>query len=420
MPNLKNLPPQNNKIFSGGLVQKALKTPKGKNMLKAKRERTMMAYKFRICPTKQQERGLLRAFDLCRFTYNQLLEMLNKQEKIDRRKIQHSLIELNQKYSELQEVYSKTLQYECYRLFGNLRALAQLKKRGIKVGRLRFKGRDWFKTINYNQSGYELEQTGKRYGKLKLSKIGNINIRCHRITKGTVKQITIKKTAGKWYAILITDEENKLQKGNKTLGIDFGVINFIADSNGNKIKSPLFLKKSLSKIKNSYRNLSRKKKGSKNRERAKQKLGKLFEKVENQRNDFLHKVSTGYIKNCSTIAIEKLQIKNMAKKQRYWNKRNFMDCSWGKFISMLKFKAEGAGTGIIEVNPRNTTKQCSNCKTIQDMDISDREYICDNCGLEMDRDVNAAKNILAQGLGFVENETISSSMKQEAITLIEC
>ena len=378
----------------------------------------MMAYKFRLYPTKQQEYALFRTFDLCRFTYNKLLEKMNVQEKINRGEIQHSLIDLKQKHPELQEVYSKTLQYECYRLFSNLRGLAQLKRRGIKVGKLRFKGRGWFKTINYNQSGYELEQTGKRYGKLKLSKIGDINIRCHRTTSGAIKQITIKKTAGKWYAILITDAEYKKQKGDKALGIDLGVINFIADNEGNIIKSSLFLKKSLSKIKNSYRGLSRKKKGGRNREKAKQALGRLFEKVENQRNDFLHKISTYYIKKCSTIVIEKLQIKKMVKKQRYWNKRNFLDCSWGKFISMLKLKAESAGTELIEVNPRNTTKTCSGCGTIQDTDLSNREYICNKCGLEIDRDVNAAKNILALGWGFVENEgASSSSMKQEAIIL---
>ncbi len=377
----------------------------------------MMAYKFRLYPSKQQELALFRTFDLCRFTYNKLLEKMNKSKKIDRKEIQHSIIELKKKYPELQNVYSKTLQYECYRLFGNLRALAQLKRNGIKVGRLRFKGRGWFKTINYNQSGYELEQTGKRYGKLKLSKMGDINIRCHRITSGAITQITIKKTAGKWYAILITDEIYKKQKGDGKIGLDFGVINFIADSNGNRIKSPLFLKKSLKKIAKTHRDLSKKKRGSRNRQKAKQRLGKLYEKVENQRNDFMHKLSTEIVSKNKLICIEGLDIKEMIskKKNRFWNMRNFLDCSWATFASMLKHKAESAGAEVIEVNPRDTSKICSSCGTMQEMPLSQRTYDCD-CGLKMDRDVNSAKNILAQGLGFVENETASSSMKQEAIT----
>jgi putative transposase len=380
----------------------------------------MNAYKFRLYPSKRQEQTLFQTFKFCRFVYNQLLEKLNKQTKINRGEIQHSILGLKKEFPELKGVYSKTLQYECYRLFNNLRGLNQLKKNGKKVGKLRFKGRDWFKTINYNQSGFKLKQEGKRFEKVSLSKIGEINIRCHRIIKGKIKQITIKKTAGKWYAIMITNEVYEKQGGKGKIGVDLGIINFIADNKGKKIKSPLFLKKSLSKIKKAHQNLSKKKKGSNNRHKAKQRLGVLFEKVENQRNDFLHKISTKLVSENKVICIEKLGIKQMMRKERnrFWNRRNFADVSWGKFVSMLKFKAESAGTKMIEVNPRNTSKKCSNCGTLQDMPLSQRTYFCD-CGLELDRDENSARNILAQGLGFVENETVSSSMKQEAITLTQ-
>jgi putative transposase len=380
----------------------------------------MKAYKFQLYPSKRQEQILFQTFKSCRFMYNQLLEKLNKQTKINRGEIQHSILGLKKEFPELKGVYSKTLQYECYRLFNNLRGLNQLKKNGKKVGKLRFKGRDWFKTINYNQSGFKLKQEGKRFEKVSLSKIGEINIRCHRIIKGKIKQITIKKTAGKWYAIMITNEVYEKQGGKGKIGVDLGIINFIADNKGKKIKSPLFLKKSLSKIKKAHQNLSKKKKGSNNRHKAKQRLGVLFEKVENQRNDFLHKISTKLVSENKVICIEKLGIKQMMSKERnrFWNRRNFADVSWGKFVSMLKFKAESAGTKMIEVNPRNTSKKCSNCGTLQDMPLSQRTYFCD-CGLELDRDENSARNILAQGLGFVENETVSSSMKQEAITLTQ-
>ena len=380
-----------------------------------------MAYKFRLYPSKQQEQELFKTFDLCRFTYNQLLEKMNASKKIDRKSIQHSIIELQKKHPELKKVYSKTLQYECYRLFSNLRSLAQLKKKGQKVGKLRFKGRDWFKTINYNQSGFKLEQTGKRFGKLSLSKISSLNIRCHRITSGKIKQITIKKTGGKWYAILITDGTNNKQCGTEKIGLDLGIINFIADSNGNKVKSPLFLKKSLEKIQTAHRKLSRKKKGSQNRKKSKQHLNRLYEKVDDQRTDFLHKLSTKIVSENNLICIEKLAINKMARKNKHWNKRNMLDCSWGKFTSLLKCKAESAGAKVIEVNPKNTTKTCSQCGTIQTLPLSQRTYSCD-CGLELDRDVNSAKNILALGQSFAEmnplqagNYLQEASMKQEAI-----
>jgi putative transposase len=382
----------------------------------------MIAYKFRLYPSKQQAQALSAALDSCRFTYNQLLEKLNKSKKISQSKIQHSIVELKKEYPFLKTVHSKAIQYECYRLFSNLRSLAQLKRNGQKVGKLRFKGRNWFKTINYNQSGFKIEQTGKRFGKLSLSKIGCVNIRCHRITNGKIKQVTIKKSANKWHAILITDGVNQRKCGAGNVGLDLGIINFVADSNGNKTKSPLFLKKSLTKIKVAHKNLSRKKRGSHNRNKAKQRLNLLYEKVDDQRNDFLQKLSTKIVSENKLICIEKLDVKKMSKKNKKWNKRNMLDCSWATFASMLKRKAESAGAKVIEVNPKNTTKTCSSCGSLQSIPITQRTYHC-GCGLELDRDTNAAKNILALGQSLAEasplqarNDLQDSLMKQEAIS----
>ena len=377
----------------------------------------MIAYKYRIYPNRTEQQKLNKTLDLCRFTYNNLLEELNKQEKINRGAIQHKIVELKQEFPMLHDVYSKTLQYECYRLFSNLRALSRLKKNGRKVGRLRFKGRDWFKTINYNQSGYKFIRTGKHYAILKLSKIGEINLRLHREFDGKIKQIAIKKSNNKWHAILLTDGKKDIQKGIGSVGIDLGIINFIADSNGNKIKSPLFLKKDLKKLKTAQQELFRKVKGSASRRKARSIISKIHENIQNKRNDFLHKLSYNYAMSYDTICIEKLNIKDMSQKDRYWNKRNILDCSCGKFASLLKFKAESAGAKVMEVNPRNTTKTCSCCGSIKDMPIMQRTYNCE-CGNSLDRDINAARNILAQGLGIVESESIvsSSSLKQEAIS----
>lgn len=238
----------------------------------------MKAYRFRLYPNKTTTDSLNHTFDLCRFTYNQLLERLNNQEKVDRNAIQHHVVELKKQYPELQTVYSKTLQYECYRLFSNLRSLAKLKKNGVRHGKLRFKGRDWFKTIQYNQSGYKITKTGKRLDRLHLSKIGDIPIRVHRDFLGNIKQITIKKSIGKWYAIIITDEKYQMQHGNKELGFDVGVMSFLTDSDGNKTGNPLFYNKSLVQIQKAHQELSRKKRGSNNRLKAKHNLARLYEK----------------------------------------------------------------------------------------------------------------------------------------------
>ena len=139
------------------------------------------------------------------------LEELNNNK--DRNHIQHHIITLKEKHPELKKVYSKTLQYECHRLFSNLRGLSKSKKKGNKVGRLRFKGKRWFKTICYNQSGFKLINTSKHYDKLKLSKISELNIRRHRNIEGNIKGIIIKRKVNTWEAHIISDAEYKIKKG---------------------------------------------------------------------------------------------------------------------------------------------------------------------------------------------------------------
>jgi len=373
----------------------------------------MKAYKLRLYPNKEQENKLNFVLDICRQTYNSLLEELQKQTKIDRKEIQHKIVELKQVRPELKDIYSKTLQYECYRLFSNLRALSMLKKNGKRVGRLRFKGRNWFKTINYNQSGFKLIKTNNRYDKLHLSKIGDINIFVHRKVLGKIKHITIKKSIDKWYATIITDAQIGMIHGNKKLGIDLGVNNFITDSENNIIENSLNYKKNYLKFRETHKDLSRKKKGSNNRKKAKTRLAKLYEKVNNCRDDFLHKISYEYIRKCKIIVVEDLNIKQMME-QKYYNARNIADSSWGRFLQFLTYKAESAGCRIVKVNPKNTTKMCSNCGNIQEMPLYKRVYKC-SCGIELDRDYNSAINILNKGLGRANVEMVSDSFEQLSV-----
>ncbi|MEK6972954.1 MAG: transposase, partial [archaeon] len=255
----------------------------------------LLTYKFRIYPSKEQEQKLFFVLDKCRLTYNKLLEILNKQQKINQSEIQSSIPELKEQYPELNEIYSKTLQYESYRLFSNLRALSRLKKNGKNTGCLRFKGKDWFKTFTYNQSGFVLEIKNKKYNKLHLSKIGEISIRTHRIINGEIKQVQIKKERlGKWFALLciyIAESKKLKSKTDKPIGLDLGTINFIYDSDGNHVDHPKFLNKSLKKLATEQRKLSKKKKGSNNRIKQKIRVAKVHETICNQRNDFLHKLS---------------------------------------------------------------------------------------------------------------------------------
>lgn len=373
----------------------------------------MRVYKFRLYPTKKQQDSLFNQLNLCRFAYNQLLEELGRNK--DRKHIQHYILDLKVKYPELNQVYSKTLQYECYRLFSNIKGLSQSKKKGNKIGRLRFKGRDWFKTICYNQSGFKLIAREQRYNLLHLSKIGDIRLLQHREIEGNIKGVIIKRKADSWDAHLITDAKYKIDKGKRVVGIDLGVISFLTDNKGNKVSNPLPLRKSLSQLKILQQNLSKKKKGSHNRYKAKIHLVKLHEHITQQRDDFLHKTTTKLINDCKFIGVENLNIKSM--QTSAYNSRNINDSSWGKFIQMLDFKAESAGCQIVKVNPMNTTKECSACGNKQDMPLYKRQYDCLYCGMSLDRDTNSAIIILRRALEQGSAETDKClPMKQEALT----
>jgi len=381
----------------------------------------MQSYKFRLYPSRQQEQKLLEVLDRCRFVYNKMLQGLNKQDKPNRLELQNSIPKLKEDFPELKLVYSKVLQYESYKLFSNLKALSRLKKNGKKVGRLRFKGKDWFKTFTVNQSGFKIIETGKRCQTLHLSKIGDIRIRMHRKTKGKIKQVTVKRyPSGKWFAFICCEAENVIKiNNNKKVGIDLGTMNFVYDSEGSHIDHPRFLNKSLEKLKYEQRKLSKMKKGSVNRQKQKIVIAKLYERVCNQRDDFLHKLSRKYVDSYGFIAVEKLDVKGLIEKT--YNPRNMLDASWSRFLQFLAYKAENAGNQIVEVEPRGTTQECSQCGKIVPKKLWNRIHKC-SCGLVIDRDLNSARNILQSGLErayLLEMESIPNnrqilSMNQEA------
>jgi putative transposase len=358
-----------------------------------------ITYKFRLYPTPEQEQRLLWTLEKCRLVYNDMLEGLNGQEKPNKLELQSTLPKLKEKYPELKEVYSKVLQHEVYRLFSNLRALAQLKKNGKKVGRLRFKGKGWFKTFTYNQSGFELIKTGKRLDRLWLSKIGAIPIRIHREIGGNVKQIVIKRyNSAKWFACVSVEAENKPEQRpiQKAVGLDVGLEHFLTDSDGKQIENPHHLKKTLKRLKRRQKKLSKKEKDSENRSKQRMRVASLHERATNQREDFLHKLSRYYVNCYDFIAIEDLNIRGMLRNHKLSS--SISDVAWNKFAEMLAYKAGNAGKLVVRVNPRNTTQRCSRCGRIVKKGLAVRIHRCPYCGLELDRDYNSAIDILKSGL----------------------
>ena len=218
-----------------------------------------ITHKFRLYPNKEIESKLLDILELHRQTYNTLLGELNEQKVIDKSIIQGTIPNMKICDSRFKNIHSKSMQYECYKLFSNLKALSKSKEKGRKVSRLRFKGKGWFKTFTYNQSGFKLIETGKRCQTLWLSKIGDIPIRCPRNIKGNIKQISVKKMAsGKWFASICEErkEEIKQKPIKKVVGIDLGLTDVVYDSDGNKVANPGHLQKQAKKLASLQRRVS--------------------------------------------------------------------------------------------------------------------------------------------------------------------
>jgi putative transposase len=314
-------------------------------------------YKFRLYPTKEQEEKLLETLEICRQVYNFSLSQLNgKDKKPSKFELLNQIRKLKKEKPELNKVYARILDFVVFQLYTNLKTLRRLKKNGKKVGKLRFKGKGWYKTFIYNRQGFKLIKTGKRLDLLRLSKIGDIPIRLHREIDGKIKQIIIKKhNSGRWFAYFCVEKEVNIisREPKRVIGIDMGIKYFLTDSEGRQIESPKFCKKTIERIKILSRWLSKKIEGSKNYEKLKRKIAKLYERLINQGNDYLHKLSRFYVNNYDVICIENLDIEKMIKNNNQFPK--ILNAFWGRFFQLLEYKAENAGIQVIKVAPRGTS-----------------------------------------------------------------
>lgn len=357
----------------------------------------MKSYKFRLYPTATQEERLENAIETCRALYNDFVY-----ESCLAHKEGYSL-----KYDELQRmipamipknvpVYSKVAQMVLWQFYNNLKVLSSLSKKGKKIGHLRFKSRLRFNSINYNQSGFRFLPNDT----LKLSKIGKIKCVVHRKISEKIKEVRIKRELfGQWFAIAVC--QDKIAKTcslirRKIVGIDVGIINFVYDSDGRTVKNPAILRKSEKKLKRVQRKLTKKIKGSTNRYKQRLKLARIHHKIKNRRNDFLHKVSRYYVDNYDTIFVEELKIQNMVKNHHL--AKSIIDSSWNSFFQKIEYKAERAGILFKKITPNNTSQKCSWCGNLVKKYLAQRTHRCPFCGLQIDRDHNAARNIKQKGL----------------------
>ena len=357
------------------------------------------AYKFRLSPDKKRQEAIDNALILSQQLYNKLLEKTinarknNPKSKVSQRTINLFMREILQEDGRFYDLYAHVrvdIRNRMLKSYQNF--FRRCKENKGKKGFPRFKSRDKYKSIMHieNNGSFSIEKD-----RLRVSKIGTMKIIQHRNIEGKIKTLTIKKEGGNYYAIFaaIKDVEIPKKEDTNQVGIDVGLKTFAVLSDGIKITKPNFRKNQEKHIAKWQRIVARRKKGSKRRQIAKDRMNKEYEVANNQTNDYLHKITDKLVNSGYTsFAVEKLQIQNMVKNHRLAKSINY--ASWNKFFQLLSYKAESAGMKVAEVDPKNTSKTCSNCGNIQTMPLSKRIYFCEGCGMQEDRDINASINIL--------------------------
>ena len=373
------------------------------------------SYKYRLYPSREQQQKLEETLTTCRFLYNEALAAriaAYKEEGKTLSYVQQAGILTQTKNEYQKRVHVNILQDTLRRLdkayaafFRRVKAAKEAakkagKKTGKKAGFPRFKPAQRYNSFTFVARGFNLlEDNRLRLSKLRLSKIGDVQIVLHRLPEGTVKTCTLLRDADQWFAILVCDAppmQTACEFPDAVIGVDVGLKHFATLSTGETIANPRHYRASQKKLARLQKSLSRKKKGSKNRHKARTKVARCHRKIKNQRNDFLHKESAKLAKTYGTIVFEKLNIKGMVKNRRL--AKSISDAGWSQFITYATYKAESAGGRVELVDARNTSQDCSACGAKVPKPLSQRTHSCPWCGLVLDRDLNASLNILNKSL----------------------
>lgn len=365
------------------------------------------AYKYRIYPTSEQETLLAKSFGCARWFWNYALNLCQETYKntgkgLTRGYIQGLLPALKKEYEWLKEPYSQCLQVvalnlsTAYKNFFDKRTMLP-----------KFKSKHGRQSISYPQN---VKFDGD---KINLPKIGLVHCQRHRDLEGAIKTVTVSRNPdGKHFVSVLVDDGKanpELVPVDKAIGIDVGLTHFAITSDGSKFDNPRFFIKHQRNLKRKQQKLSKKKKGSQNRKKARLAVAKVHSKIARCREDFLHKLSRKIVNENQVIAVENLNIKGMVKNHNL--AKAISDVGWGMFCTMLKYKAESEGKQYIEIDRWfPSSKTCHVClNRVDNLSLDVRAWTCKHCGTHHDRDVNAAINIRNEALRIISLGTSESA-----------
>jgi len=368
-------------------------------------------YKYRLEPSNPVEDRLIWTADTCRQLYNHFVHRLNRVDNTSSYSEQKRLPDLKQWWTDLQQIHSKVLQKVVQRVYDNWSMLESKKRKGHNVGELNWKGPREYRSFKYSQSGFELKNTSDRT-RLSLSKIGEIPIVYHRKIpdRARIKEVVIKQElTGEWFAVLGIETDSTQPKPEtieKCVGIDVGIRKYTHDTDGTAVKT-LDFSDERERLNREKHKLSRKEHGSANYRKQQRTIARRYADIKRKRRDFLHKLSAHYAQKYDLVSVESLDVRGLIESSTY--SHSCASASWGMFLQMLEYKCEREGTHFVAVNPAGTTTECSGCGAEKDKPLSVRKHSCLSWGLEVDRDLNAAYNILFRGLdkiGVVHSESM--------------